>query len=330
MRSRFTTKLFTVCGLIALGGWLMASPTGAADEVPPIGFGAVLESPSPEKLLMLHNAAVTALQKSLSFLPLTQNKQILGTKALPTAAPSDPVFSWHKSGYVTPAQDQKHCGSCFVFAAVAAIESNWALRNNKAMIQASEQHVLNCVSGDCAKGGILSDAMIYLVKSGTCTKAEEPYLDHKENKCSVKPVRYQAEACEFVDKHGRRPPPKQIKKALLAHGPIAAFIYAEGLDTAEHRHSDAVISDNPPDNGSNQAKKHYHFVLIVGWDDNKTYPGGKGAWEIKNSWGPNWGQNGFAYVAYNKRSIGDNAMWIEVGPGMGSRGLILQNKVGLQ
>jgi len=50
----------------------------------------------------------------------------------------------------------------------------------------------------------------------------------------------------------------------------------------------------------------FHALTIVGWNDNYlasnfntgTQPPGNGAFIVKNSWGPDWGESGFFYVSY--------------------------------
>jgi hypothetical protein len=42
-----------------------------------------------------------------------------------------------------------------------------------------------------------------------------------------------------------------------------------------------------------------HVFNVVGWDDSRVTAGGVGAWICQNTYGPNWGDNGFVYVSYN-------------------------------
>ena len=45
----------------------------------------------------------------------------------------------------------------------------------------------------------------------------------------------------------------------------------------------------------------------MGWDDKK---GRSGAWKIKNTWGKNWGEDGFMWIEYGSNNVGFGAFWV--------------------
>ncbi|MFY9743142.1 MAG: C1 family peptidase [Candidatus Sulfotelmatobacter sp.] len=215
------------------------------------------------------------------------------------AAVTDPVFSWRHVISFNTNEDQGQCGSCYIFAGVGALEENWAMQHLNQSIVASQQLVLNCV-GTCS-GGYVSTVMEFLTGKGTSKGTVDGYTGIPAN-CSFNlPLPYQGVAAAYVASDGGMPTESDLKAAILKYGPIAAFIYAGGtFDNWWGTKEPAVISDNSSgdDNG--------HLVLITGWND----AGNINAWEIKNSWGSTWGDDGFAYVRKGIRDLGDNAMWI--------------------
>jgi hypothetical protein len=73
----------------------------------------------------------------------------------PRPPPPDPraaAFDWRRRGVVTPVRDDGLCGGAWAFAALAAFESAYALRNGW-LIDTSEQQVINCAAGEGCDGG---------------------------------------------------------------------------------------------------------------------------------------------------------------------------------
>ena len=97
----------------------------------------------------------------------------------------------------------------------------------------------------------------------------------------------------------------QLKWAILKYGSID--VNYNGQSTYDEvtpyyrpdTHSQYVNVTIPPN----------HAVSVVGWDDNYPKenfgiePPGDGAWIVKNSWGTNFGENGFLYVSYYDKSF---------------------------
>ena len=96
----------------------------------------------------------------------------------------------------------------------------------------------------------------------------------------------------------RMPSVEQLKTALIEHGPIAVPMWAD--------HCFSVYKSGVF-NGNN-SRSINHVVVLIGWDDAKQ------AWLIKNSWGKDWGEDGFGWIKYQSNNIGLFAAWIQPSP----------------
>ena len=93
-----------------------------------------------------------------------------------------------------------------------------------------------------------------------------------------------------------------MKKMVLANNAVTLMYNAQNryynADTAAYSYPSSTKSIN-------------HLVTVVGWDDNYSAKNFKtasnvtadGAWIVKNSWGENWGKNGYFYLSYQDGSI---------------------------
>lgn len=94
----------------------------------------------------------------------------------------------------------------------------------------------------------------------------------------------------------KMPTVEELQTALLVHGPLVMPLVS---DDCFVKYKSGVFNEKTQGTVN-------HVVLLIGWDDNK------GAWLIKNSWGTNWGEEGFGWVKYRSNDIGKYAAWIDL------------------
>jgi C1A family cysteine protease len=212
------------------------------------------------------------------------------------------AFDWRNQGKVTGVRDQDGCGSCWAFGAMGAYEGSYLIRNNLA-IDTSEQHVLNCSGAGSCSGGWHAGVFDWMISNGNGTEAADPYTaNDKPCKAGVL-TPYRAVAWGYVIPSGGIPTVAQTKAALCKYGPLTVAVYATPLFQA---YAGGVFNEMDTSHGIN------HDITLIGWDDSK------GAWLIKNSWGPNWGETGgygtergYMWIAYNSNNIGYGAAWVQ-------------------
>lgn len=127
-------------------------------------------------------------------------------------------------------------------------------------------------------------------------KGNREYTSGKKLPCAPNEGFKQALSWDYVNSPPNKlPTVEQLKTALVKHGPLVApIVYDECLGN----YRGGVFNEK-------NLGTVNHVVLLVGWDDDKE------AWMIKNSWGKEWGENGFAWIKYGSNNIGVFAAWID-------------------
>jgi len=204
----------------------------------------------------------------------------------PMALPSR--FDWTDSAAVSPVRYQR-CGDCWAQCSVGAMESQLLIYDDDAT-RLSVQQAIDCNFGSSGcDGGWWEDVYDMYMAVGAVTQACFPYRNGSEGNCDqdVCEIVTYLDSYEFIDTSVA-----SIKQYVLTYGPVAVGM--------------SVYNSFSYYNGgcyeTTQSGDINHGVLIVGWDDDLC--GGQGAWHIKNSWGTNWGENGYAWMKYGTADIG--------------------------
>jgi len=207
-------------------------------------------------------------------------------------------FNWEDSGLITPPKSQGGCGSCWIFCAVGGLEAVYKIKH-RIEYDLSEQYVLSCLSqGWGCDGGWMDRAYRFFQHTGVVAETSYYYMANDNVPCPDWDPPIVATLNSYESVLGSV---TSIKTALLT-GPVVSGFAVNGdfygYSGGCYTHSGVTADLN-------------HGVLIVGWDDNICESGG-GAWRVKNSWGPNWGDNGYFWVRYGQCYIGSNASLLNI------------------
>lgn len=212
-------------------------------------------------------------------------------------------MDYRSLGAVTPVRSQGRCGSCYAFAAIAALESHQYLKTGE-MVALSEQNAMDCMKNHSASnagcgGGNHNRVYTYIDNNnGIDTREFYPY-EARDAECRFDPAYVGAEDYGYV----KVAVDEQVMKVAVTEvGPLAVAVHVGGYGFQHY--SSGVY--NEPDCPQHQGN---HAMAVVGYGWSK--PGGN-FWLVKNSWGKKWGLEGYIKMARdqgNQCGIADRAIY---------------------
>jgi len=197
-------------------------------------------------------------------------------------------WDWRPKGAVTHIKNQGQCGSCWSFSTTGSTEGCHFLSKKK-LVALSEQNLMDCSTSQGnqgCEGGLMTQAMDYIIQNkGIDTEASYPYTAQDGTSCNYKAANSGATLTSYVNVNQGDENDLQAKVHI---GPTSVAIDAS--HSSFQFYSSGVYSE--PDCSTSQLD---HGVLAIGWGvyQKTDY------WLVKNSWGTDWGQQGYIWMSRN-------------------------------
>ncbi|KAL7136864.1 hypothetical protein ABFS83_10G058200 [Erythranthe nasuta] len=201
---------------------------------------------------------------------------------------------WRETDIVSPVKNQGHCGSCWTFSTTGALEAAYAQAFGKG-ISLSEQQLVDCAGAfnnfGC-HGGLPSQAYEYIkFNGGLDTEDAYPYTA-KNGDCKYSSENVGVRVLDSVNiTMGAE---DELKHAVAFARPVSvAFEVVSGFRAYKSGVYTSTTCGNSPMDVN-------HAVLAVGYGVENGVP----YWLIKNSWGADWGDNGYFKMEMGKNMCG--------------------------
>ena len=210
-------------------------------------------------------------------------------------------YDYRKMGRAPQIGNQGSLGTCWAFASLKALESS-LLPGKSLELSVDHMTMHNSFSMSQDAGGEYTMSMAYLLAwQGPVLESEDPYGDGYSPD-GLKPCLHVQDIQILPAKDY-----EAIKQAVYRYGGVQSSLYtsmrnyqSESVYYNRTTNSYCYIGDEKPN----------HDSVIIGWDDNYSKDNfnmgleGDGAFICTNSWGEDFGDQGYFYVSYYDTNIG--------------------------
>ncbi len=257
---------------------------------------------------------------------LLKSRSAVGTAGLPS------YYSSVDEGYGTPVNNQGKYGLCWLYSATCALGTYNRMHYGVSAADSdySEMHPFyyKCkmptdVSDPLYGDGVNSEASyfannaaytvighsVFMRGTGLTSEYEFPYDENSYN------INNYGEQFRYKHNYGIVTSAQAILPFYYSYTPssellnqIKEKIKEYGAVQVNCNFDDYYLNSNGAYYHSEKYDRFNHAVTIVGWNDNysrdnfksSNKPASDGAWIVQNSYGSNYGDNGFLYFSYNE------------------------------
>ncbi|KAG8522611.1 Cathepsin W [Galemys pyrenaicus] len=213
---------------------------------------------------------------------------------------------WRKKlGVLSPIRNQGNCKCCWAVAAAGNIEALWAIKYDSKSVEVSVQELVDCgrCGNGCTGGWVWEAFITTLNNSGLVSEENYPFKgNYKPQRCQAKRSK---EKVAWIQDFIMLPEDENaIARHVATQGPITVTInmqllqhYKSGVIKATDTNCDPRYVD--------------HSVLLVGFGKKQVAASSPRRptratpyWILKNSWGADWGEQGYFRLQRGKNSCG--------------------------
>lgn len=207
-----------------------------------------------------------------------------------TYPPMPDSLDWREYNVVTEVKDQGQCGSCWAFSTIGTIESAHARRTQE-LVSLSEQNLVDCVTENSGcYGGFPYKALMHTINNGGVDTEESYPYEAVQYTCRFDKNNVGATITNaFQVAQGDE---EDLHRAVAFYGATSVCIDASHYSFQLYQSGVYYEPQCNPDYME-------HAVLAVGYSTDEN---GNDYWIVKNSWGVDWGMEGYINMARNENN----------------------------